>query len=210
MASIKKYLYITIIITIIIGVTLAFIIYDINTNEELDKRIKEELTWYTPRELAQFDSNLTKKETVVLNEYTEGLYKNDNRKHENEILKEVSPTLYNKLINLFDRLKNKRESLSEKGRNFYISMCKEGHYLAKNRKKASNYKIIIKYIYILKRSFNKLPENVKDELTLAFPTIKVLTETDSYEAEFDNFMNNDEFVYSIMRILKVLQLLVLY
>lgn len=44
MASIKKYLYITIIITIIIGVTLAFIIYDINTNEELDKRIKEELT----------------------------------------------------------------------------------------------------------------------------------------------------------------------
>lgn len=114
------------------------------------------------------------------------------------------------MINLFDKLKKKRENLSEEGRNFYISMCKEGHYLAKNRNKASNYKIIIKYIYLLKRSFNKLPENVKDELTLAFPTIKVLTETDSYEAEFDNFMNYDEFVYSIMRILKVLQLLVLY
>uniref|UniRef100_A0A0N5BSJ7 Exported protein n=1 Tax=Strongyloides papillosus TaxID=174720 RepID=A0A0N5BSJ7_STREA len=210
MASIKKYLYIMIIITMIIGVTLAFIIYDVITNEELDKRIKEELTWYTPRELAQFDSSLTKEETVILNEYTEGLYKNDSRKHENQILKEVSPTLYNKLINLFDKLKKKRESLSEEGRNFYISMCKKGHYLAKNRNKSSNYKIIIKYIYLLKRSFNKLPENVKDELTLAFPTIKVLTETDSYEAEFDNFMNYDEFVYSIMRILKVLQLLVLY
>uniref|UniRef100_A0A0K0EDK5 Fatty-acid and retinol-binding protein 1 n=1 Tax=Strongyloides stercoralis TaxID=6248 RepID=A0A0K0EDK5_STRER len=206
----RKYFYIIFLIIIIISVILALAVYDINVNEELDEKIKEELTWYTPKELVQFDSSLNKTETIILNEFSEGLYKNDSKKHENDILKENSPTLYNKLINLFNTLEKKRENLSEEGKNFYISMCKEGHFLAKNKNKISSYKLIIKYLYILTTSFDKLSENTKDELTLSFPTIKALTETNSYGMEFNKLLKNDKFLYSIMRILKVLQLLILY
>ncbi|CEF68234.1 Nematode fatty acid retinoid binding family-containing protein [Strongyloides ratti] len=206
----KKYFYVVFIIIIIIGVILSLAVYDININEELSEKIKEELTWYTPKELVQFDDSLTEEETIILNEYSEGLYKNDSKRHENDILKDASPILYNKLINLFNQLKEKRENLSEEGKNFYISMCREGHFLAKNKNKISSYKLIIKYLRILTTSFNKLSEDTKDELTASFPTIKALTETNSYGMEFNQFLKNEKFLYSIMRILKVLQLIILY
>uniref|UniRef100_A0A0N4ZU21 Lipoprotein n=1 Tax=Parastrongyloides trichosuri TaxID=131310 RepID=A0A0N4ZU21_PARTI len=210
MNILNRYFYIILVIATITCIVVALAIYDQTLDQQLIKEIKEELTLYTPKELAQFDNSLTEEETIILNEFSEGLYKNDSKRDENDILKEASPQLYDKLINLFKKIKEKRENLSDEGKNFYVSLMKEGHTIAKNRGHSSNYKLIMKYVITLTSRFNMLNDKIKDEITQTFPTIKALSENDYYESEFDKYMDHEEFRYSIMRILKVLQLFVIY